>query len=183
MSNRQFKRELKKQKQREKDLKNQNKKLKKMTTHKIIDDETVVIAVYGYLRKECENFFHIKDSAKLLGSYYTLPEFTLYSINGSPGLLKEGSTSVLLEVYEISKADWYSLEWSNNLEGNIENIVTKKSLYIDKLIKTPFGEAVVFFIDPSQVSLNNAPKIPNGDWVDYLGTKVFTKTLFSMLEN
>ena len=61
--------------------------------------------------------------------------------------------------------------------------MTKKSLYIDKLIKTPFGEAVVFFIDPSQVSLNNAPKIPNGDWVDYLGTKVFTKTLFSMLEN
>ena len=183
MSNRRFKRELKKQKQREKDLKNQNKKINKMIKHKMIDDETVIIAVYGYLRKGCDNFFHIKDSAKLIGSYYTLPEYTLYNIDGAPGLLKEGSTSVLLEVYEISKSDWYSLEWSNNLEGNLENINTKKSLYIDKLIQTPFGEAVVFFIDPSQVSLHKAQKIPNGDWLDYLGTKVFVKTLFSMLED
>jgi gamma-glutamylcyclotransferase (GGCT)/AIG2-like uncharacterized protein YtfP len=182
MSNRKFKRELKKQKQREKDLKNQNKKINKMVKHKIIDDEVVNIAVYGYLRKGCDNFYHIKDSAKLLGTYYTLPEYTLYSIDGSAGLLKEGSTSVLLEVYEISKSDWYSLEWSNNLEGNLENTHTAKTLYTDKLIQTPFGEAVVFFIDPLQISLNKAHKIPNGDWLDYLGTKVFTKTLFSMLE-
>jgi gamma-glutamylcyclotransferase (GGCT)/AIG2-like uncharacterized protein YtfP len=179
-NNRAFKRQLKKEKQREKDLKNQNKK--KMTKYRDLGKDKVIVAVYGYLRNKMANHKELGDNPIFLGNYYTLPEYTLFEKDGFPFLIPEGSTSVLIEVYEIEMNDFQNLEWFNNLEGNTIDTTNNMTLYVDKLINTPYGEAVIFFADENNTDLKKANHVVNGDWLDYSNTKMFTNTLFNMLK-
>lgn len=147
------------------------------------ESEQVIVAVYGFLRKGLENHHHIQNG-EFLGRYNSLPEYTLYDINGFPGLEGNGFTSACIEVYAISKSDFVELEWFNNLEGNTQEIGNTTSIYTTDTIGTPFGNAIVFFIDPFMVPLKTAKVVENGDWEDYLISHrtVRQKSLFEMIE-
>lgn len=176
---RSFKKQLKKEKQREKNIKNQNKKNMRFDNKK--EPEKILIGVYGFLRKEMNNHEQLDEDSPF-AVYETLPEFTLYDIEGFACLDKNGSSSVLIELYNVDRSIFQSLEWHNNLEGNILDYTNNYELYKLERIETPFGKAYVFLLDSSIVD----PKkkgivVESGNWLDYYQTKSVANTLFSLL--
>lgn len=115
------------------------------------------VAVYGSLRKGLSNHGLLSKS-KSLGTFETLPKYNMYSVGGSfPALKNNGTTSIVMEVYEV---DDKVLDRLDALEGylgpnDIDNHYNKES------ISTPFGEAAVYIYNRS---VNHMPRVINGDW-------------------
>jgi len=117
-----------------------------------------LIAVYGSLRKEMGNDYILKN-AKYLGEFKTDPIFSLYSLGSYPGLKENGSTSVVMEVYEV---DNLTAQRVDSLEGYSAD---SPATFYDKIpINTPYGEASVY------TYVNNIPQdrlVESGDWKEY----------------
>jgi gamma-glutamylcyclotransferase (GGCT)/AIG2-like uncharacterized protein YtfP len=142
---------------------------------------TVLVGVYGFLRKGLQNNEHLNDleDAVPIATYETLPEFTLYDIDGFACLDSKGSSSVVVEIYEISEDTFTSLEWHNNLEGNISCPTNNYELYTIKKIETPFGEVYMFLLDNNIVNglKKNEIIVESGNWFDYVQTKIINNRL------
>lgn len=176
---RSFKKQIKKDKQREKEIKNQNKKSMRFDKNK--EPEKILIGVYGFLRKGMNNHEQLDEDSPI-AVYETLPEFTLYDIEGFACLDKKGSSSVLIELYNVDRTIFQSLEWHNNLEGNILDYTNNYELYKLERIDTPFGKAYMFMLDNSIINASKkGTVVENGNWVDYYETKSVANTLFSLL--
>ena len=76
---RSFKKQIKKEKQREKEIKNQNKKSMRFDNKK--EPEKILVGVYGFLRKGMQNHEQLDEDSPV-AVYETAPEFTLYDIEG-----------------------------------------------------------------------------------------------------
>lgn len=177
---RSFKKQIKKEKQREKQIKNQNKKSMRFDKKKE-PDEKILIGVYGFLRKGMNNHEQLDEDTPV-AIYETLPEFTLYDIEGFACLDKKGSSSVLIELYNVDKSIFQSLEWHNNLEGNILDYTNNYELYKIERLNTPFGDAYMFILDNSIVNPEKKGiVVESGNWVDYYETKSTANTLISLL--
>lgn len=131
----------------EKDAKNAKKEVE--TLHKV--------AVYGSLRKGLGNH-SVLGAGKLLGTFESQPNFTMYSVGGwYPGLVEEGTTSVIMEVYEVNDEDFKAV---NHLEGfYIED--DPSNHYNRKLMTTPFGEAYHYIYNMPTAGLKI---VESGDW-------------------
>ena len=176
---RSFKKQIKKEKQREKEIKNQNKKSMRFDNKK--EPEKILVGVYGFLRKGMQNHEQLDEDSPV-AVYETAPEFTLYDIEGFACLDKKGSSSVLIELYNIDRAIFQSLEWHNNLEGNILDYTNNYELYKLERLDTPFGKAYMFILDDKIVDpLKNGTVVESGNWLDYYQTKSVANTLFSLL--
>lgn len=176
---RSFKKQIKKEKQREKEIKNQNKKSMRFDNKK--EPEKILVGVYGFLRKGMQNHEQLDEDSPV-AVYETAPEFTLYDIEGFACLDKQGSSSVLVELYSIDRSIFQSLEWHNNLEGNILDYTNNYELYKLERITTPFGLAYFFLLDDKIVDpLKNGTVVESGNWLDYYQTKSVANTLFSLL--
>lgn len=123
-------------------------------------EEKHMVAVYGSLRKGLNNHKYLEDS-KLIGTFFTNPVYSLYSLGGFPGLKENGTTSIKMEVYEV---DSHTLANLNLLEG-IDYDKPDEGLYKSKKISTPYGEAITYIYNGKVDSLI---KINDGDWYDYL---------------
>lgn len=177
---RSFKKQIKKEKQRKKEIKNQNKKNMRFDKKKE-PEEKILLAVYGFLRKDLPNNHELSEGV-FIGSFETLPEYTLYDVDGFACLDNEGNFSIKMEIYEVEKSTFWALEWNNNLEGNILDVLNNKELYKLKTIDTPFGNAYVFLSDENVVNFKKEGIIvENGDWLDYHNTKGFNKSLFTLI--
>ena len=110
-----------------------------------------LVAVYGTLRKGFSNHRLLSD-AVFIGYDHTLPEWDMVSLGGFPALYKGGVTSVTIEVYEVTEAEFKD---TDRLEGY-------PSFYNRELIHTAYGQAWIYYIqgDPREGS----PKIKSGDW-------------------
>lgn len=121
--------------------------------------QTNLIAVYGSLLSGLHNNYILEDS-KLLGSFKSKPEFSLYSLGGFPGLKTSGNTEVLMEVYEVNDRVAQRVD---NLEGYSPD---RPATFYDKIpIETPFGEASVY------TYVNDIPEerlVKSGNWKDYV---------------
>ena len=117
-----------------------------------------LIAVYGTLRMSNGNHRLVKDS-KYLGTFNSQPEFSLYTLGGFPGLKTNGSTSVVMEVYEVTDEVAKSVDSLEQYNPN------EKSYFYDKInIKTPYGTASVYiYVD--HISENRL--IVSGDWMEH----------------
>ena len=176
---RSFKKQIKKEKQREKEIKNQNKKSMRFDNKK--EPEKILVGVYGFLRKGMQNHEQLDEDSPV-AVYETAPEFTLYDIEGFACLDKKGSSSVLIELYSVDRSIFQSLEWHNNLEGNILDYTNNYELYKLEQLDTPFGKAYMFILDDKIVDpLKNGIVVESGNWLDYYQTKSVANTLFSLL--
>ena len=120
------------------------------------------IAVYGSLRNGLHNHSLIKDE-KFLGMFETTPAFEMYSLGSYPGLKTDGSTPILMEVYEV---DADTLESVDALEGYSEN--SEHNNFYDRIkISTPFGDAYTYIYVPS---VTDADRVESGDWAEYYQT-------------
>lgn len=122
------------------------------------------LAVYGTLRKGQSRHGSL-DGFKYIGEYNTLPEFKLLSVNDNyPALLYDGHTSVTMEVYECTLKQIRQID---QIEG-FDSDDKENSLYLRKVIRTPFGRAVTYiYNDPD----NDFEEITTGDWVDFMNRK------------
>jgi gamma-glutamylcyclotransferase (GGCT)/AIG2-like uncharacterized protein YtfP len=126
--------------------------------------QTNLIAVYGSLLSGLHNNY-ILENSKLLGSFKSKPEFSLYSLGGFPGLKTGGNTKVLMEIYEVNEETAQRID---RLEGYTPG---GNNTFYDKIpIGTPYGEASVY------IYVNDIPKerlVESGDW------KAFKQSYFT----
>jgi len=113
------------------------------------------VAVYGTLRKGNGNNILLSES-NFLGSTTTLPKFEMFSLGGFPGI-REGSTSITVEVYEVSG---YTLGRLDRLEGY--RGVGESNFYERETIETDLGDALVYTLRDDRFKEQNV--ISSGDW-------------------
>ncbi len=152
--------ELKKQQKKERRNKNKNIKM----------EEKFLLAVYANFRKTCTKH-NIIMSSKYLGNFYTIPIFSLWDIGGTePIVTLGGSTSIKLEVYEVSAA---KLKEIDNLENFIPNNLAMSYMKREE-IESPFGKVSIHILNDTiedNELYTESKKILSGDWVDYKNTQ------------
>ena len=79
-----------------------------------MNNKKYLVSVYGSLRKKQSNYEYYLSSSIYKGTFSTEPEYTLHSLSYYPGLKLNGSTSIVMEVYEV---DEETLNTVNRLEG------------------------------------------------------------------
>jgi len=120
----------------------------------------MLVAVYGSLRQGLYNHDNnIKDST-YKGIYQTEPIYTMIDLSSYPGLMKNGTTSITMEVYEI---DDITLNKLDALEGYDINS-SWGNFYEREIIKTPWGEAYVYTYDDSSIDYI---EVTSGDWKEH----------------
>jgi len=134
-----------------------------------------LVAVYGSLRKKQSNYEYYLSSSVYKGTFSTEPEYTLHSLSYYPGLKLNGSTSVVMEVYEV---DEKTLETLNRLEGYRPG---EKASFYDRIeINTPWGKAFTY-IYVNELSKDSI--VESGDWVAYKDFINEHKSWFSVTNN
>jgi len=124
-----------------------------------IKNEKFLVACYGSLRQGMSNYEYYLSSSVYKGTFATEPEYTLHSLTYYPGLKLNGSTSIVMEVYEV---DEKTLETLNRLEGYRPN---EKSTFYDRIeINTPWGKAFTY-IYVNELSKDSI--VESGDWCEY----------------
>jgi gamma-glutamylcyclotransferase (GGCT)/AIG2-like uncharacterized protein YtfP len=119
------------------------------------------VAVYGSLMSGLHNHdYHLKDS-KYIGQFESEPVFELLDLGSFPGLIKNGHTSVTMEVYEI---DDITLAGLDVLEGYNSNS-PQNSHYRREMLKTPYGECYCYIYNSKKSQ--SYKKVKEGNWKDY----------------
>ena len=118
-----------------------------------------LVAVYGSLRKKMGNHQYYLSNSEYKGTFSTEPEYTLHSLTYYPGLKLNGTTSVIMEVYEVNEETLSNL---NRLEGYQPK---EKSTFYDRIeINTPWGKSYTY-IYVSELSKDSI--VESGDWVKF----------------
>jgi len=119
------------------------------------------VAVYGsLLHGLSNNSLLVHHKAKLLGEFETKPEFTMISLGGFPGVVKNGKTSIHTEVYEVDEDCLQSLD---SLEGYQKD--RKGNFYNRETIKTCFGETFIYLYNYTLSSAEDGQNIvKDGNW-------------------
>ena len=124
-------------------------------------EERILVGVYDGLRKFCKSHYPYMEGATYLGTYYTEPDYTMYYLSPEyPGVKLDGSESILLEIYEVTKDILHNIDY---FEGVCS---TQKfmNIYNRVNIDTPFGPTWIYEYNRVVV---NRPKIYSGDWLRY----------------
>lgn len=129
------------------------------------------IAVYGSLRRGEYNYKGQElDTQTYLGTFETEPIFSLYSSGSYPCLKEGGTTSIVMDVFEVDEDTFKGV---NQLEGYRGAEFEATNFYNRKMIATPFGEAAYFVFNDSVKSM---PRVESGDWVQYRAQNTTAKT-------
>ena len=99
--------------------------------------EAAKVFVYGTLKQGHGNHRLLAES-KCLGTTHTKPAFTMLHLGGFPGVLLQGDTSIIGEVYEV---DEITMKRIDRLEGY-------PSFYDRTKLHTEYGQAWIYFLDP-----------------------------------
>lgn len=113
-----------------------------------------VVAVYGSLREGFGNHGFL-DTAKLLGTTKTQPEYKMFSLGAYPAVCTGGDTPITLEVYEVDGDTFESLD---RLEGHPE-------FYCRRQVHTEFGKAWMYMIESMRTDTSST-RVMTGDWSD-----------------
>jgi gamma-glutamylcyclotransferase (GGCT)/AIG2-like uncharacterized protein YtfP len=123
-------------------------------------EKKFLIAVYGCLRKGLNMHGYLSSNSIYMGSYDTDPIYSMYSIKSFPGLVKNGNTSIRMEVYEVNEG---VLDNIDGLEG-VSSIHDDLSMFLRELIETPYGDAYTYFYNEE---INTRVKVDCGDWLEF----------------
>jgi hypothetical protein len=124
--------------------------------------ETNLLAVFCEMRTDMKNNHYLRGSEKI-GEYLSEPKYTLVETINKDNMvgLKEGSSSVVFEVWKLSKSDSLRIEM---LKGwHYKNYEFNKN--IKKNIKTPYGDALVYMDNITKI--NSTTVIEDYDYSDY----------------
>ena len=117
----------------------------------------ILVAVYGSLRKGMGNHDYFLGKANYLGEFQTEPIYSLYGLGGFPGLKLNGSSSIIMEVYEVTPLEASRID---GLEGYDKE--SDDNTFYDKItINTPWGEASTYLYVPN---VSEDKFVESGDW-------------------
>jgi len=148
----------------------QLKKERKELRRKSQMEKKILVGVYDDYRKD-GNLNHIFSTAscKLIGSYSTEPDYTMYSIEDEECVVEtNGNHSIKVEVWEVSESYVDKIEKHYNYYPEFEEYPQDCN---KETILSPFGEIVMYFTNIKQLSENI---IIGGDWIEYLNYKKVT---------
>ena len=97
----------------------------------------------------------IIEDAKFLGEHITDAELTMVSLGGFPGVIENGDTAIIGEVYEVT----------NEIFSRLDRLEGYPTFYGRKQIKTAYGKAWIYLLPNSY--LNGHSKIASGNWRAY----------------
>lgn len=123
----------------------------------------VKVAVYGSLRHGFGNFENHLKNETYIGQYETAPIYSLYDLGSFPGLRPNGTTSVVMEVFEVDAAKLRSLD---GLEGYRGPEHEGTNHYNRIKIDTPYGVAFTYIYN-RDMSASEDRLVQSGDWTDY----------------
>ena len=115
-------------------------------------DKAIKIFVYGSLMRGFHNH-SVLHGAKFLKNGITKRDYVLYDLGGFPGMVKEGSNSILGEIYEV---DAFTLNMLDGLESHPD-------FYKRTPIELSDGTKVQTYI-LNESYLRNYPIVKSGDW-------------------
>ena len=110
-----------------------------------------LVAVYGSLREGFGNHSLLEGATKLSKESIT-GEYTMLDLGAFPGVILEGNTPLVVEVYQVDEPTFNRLDM---LEGY-------PSFYNRKKISTSAGEAWIYFLEGREGWSNSYVK--SGDW-------------------
>ena len=116
-----------------------------------MNNERKLAFVYGSLLEGFGNHQIISD-AKFLGEHVTDAKYSLLNLGSFPGVLENGDTSIVGEVYEVTDEIFARLDM---LEGY-------PTFYGRKQIKTAYGDAWIYLLPNSY--LTKYVKVDSGNW-------------------
>jgi len=103
--------------------------------------ENIKIFVYGTLLEGYGNHRNfLKGRSKKLGEFTTPAEYEMIHLGGFPGVVPDGKTAIIGEVYEIGSDVARNID---GLEGYRKDNPTE-GLYNKVLIPTNFGDAYMY---------------------------------------
>lgn len=113
---------------------------------------TVHVFVYGTLRAG-ESNHRLLHGATLLGNARTEPHFRMVSLGGFPGIVPDGTTAIVGEVYAVDGA----------MLARLDRIEGHPDFYTRTIIPLEDGaHAHAYLLRATQV--RGKPLIPSGDW-------------------
>lgn len=131
--------------------------------NKNMESKLVRLAVYGTLcRGQNANLKLLKD-ATYLGTLHTAPEYTLYDLKYYPGLVKNGFSSVKLEIFEMDEKHlsvFDKIEGFTKPSGNAHNVFERNT------IETPFGTSFIYYYNGLEKNIVKPKEIGSGDWLN-----------------
>lgn len=111
------------------------------------------VMVYGTLRRHGSNHGYLRG-AHYLGQLLTEPVFTLLDVGPWPGVVEEGSTAIVTEVYRVTPAMLARLDRLEDCPLRYRRIV----------MATPWGRAWLYVYRPP---FRGHKRIDSGDWMAY----------------
>jgi gamma-glutamylcyclotransferase (GGCT)/AIG2-like uncharacterized protein YtfP len=139
-----------------------------MNKHQLKKETPLLVGVYGSLREGLSNH-RVLSNSKLIGTFQTLPEYTMYDLGSYPGVKPEGNTSLFIEVYNVSEN---TLDKLDTLEG-YHSYESPNNYYDRRRIDSPYGEMYIYYYN-NKYGTNKIKTVASGDWKDYLETRQLT---------
>lgn len=138
------------------------KNIKKMSVNQFL-----LIGVYDKLQKNGK--YHSKLEHNLyIGSYETEPLYQILDLGLDAGLIKNGNTSVKIEVYQIPEITLKKLDQFKSAESQLES----QKLFKREKVKSPFGDIEVYFANLEENSENNQYKKIKSNVLEYFENKL-----------
>jgi gamma-glutamylcyclotransferase (GGCT)/AIG2-like uncharacterized protein YtfP len=119
-----------------------------------------IVFVYGTLKRDFPNHYVLGDS-KFLGEFTTEPRYTMLDLGMFPGVIYQGNTKIVGEVFEVDEKIMTDLD---NLEGF-------PTLYGKHNLKTEWGTAIMYIYNITEYNnefINVDVKIEDGIWIEEL---------------
>ena len=126
------------------------------------------VAVYGTLMEGCVRHNLLRSSVPI-GTFQTEPIYSMYSIglpkssNSWPYIIKNGNTSISMEVYEFTDED--ILKILDSVE-QVDN-----GLFARSIIDTPYGKSFIYTRKEKRMGISDI-KILSGSWKEYINYKI-----------
>jgi len=129
----------------------------------IIENKKQLLAVCCELRDGLVNNYYLKNSKKI-GEYLSVPDYTLIEVISKNSMvgLKEGSNSVVFEVWEVNKKDFDKIDllkgfYYQNYDRNVNNKIN---------IITPYGYAFTYLDNLNKMT--EVSILDDYDYSDYI---------------
>lgn len=119
------------------------------------------IFVYGTLLSGYGNNYHLSGQ-EYLGEIETEPKYTLVDCGGFPGLVKDGETPIVGEIYEVDEECILQLDY---LEGHVRSNPSA-SLFKPIEVELADGTTATTY---SFNRLSEEAVILSGSWRDFVG--------------
>jgi gamma-glutamylaminecyclotransferase len=117
------------------------------------------VFVYGTLRRGEVNH-HLLASARFVGEARTVPSYTLFALDGHPGMGEGGCTRVVGECYDVNNETLAALDQLEGYPGWYERVP----------VALEQGDHALAYLLPPRFTADR-PVIAEGDWVRWVRSR------------